>query len=534
MFSKLFKVQFLSLFSGLFKGNKKEKISKGKLLGVMAVILFLMCYLVFFMLMIFNGLAILLKGENEQWLYFVIATFLAVVVSILTTLFSTKSTLYNAKDNKLLISMPIKSSDILFVRVITLYLFIFIVQAIVLLPAGIVYFVKIACNSQMVVSYIILLILLPLLSLFINCVLGWLFTWFSAKVRYANAIGVFGGMCLLAGYIVLCFYIKDIVVAVLASTDKLTHICQTYFYSFYQFGLAMSGASWTSLLISTAILIIPMVLTYWVLSKTFIKLATSPLKQNRIEYKEKPLKSTTQLLALIKKDFSNFISKPAYIINSSIGVIVTFIFFLFATLQLDTVIRHYSEVLNYDLSKYLPYVLIALICWFSGLNFVSAPSISLEAKNIWLLQVVPIDSKNVIMAKAYTHMIVCMPVNILSAIVLSIVMRFTFVEFLLLLFVPCMYVALTGLFGVIVNLWLPKFDWLNETVAIKQSASVGVSMIANLLFLLIFIVLAVVLINYIPIQVFTIMFFLIMLVLYYGLYIFVCRKGRQLFSKLKN
>ena len=45
--------------------------------------------------------------------------------------------------------------------------------------------------------------------------------------------------------------------------------------------------------------------------------------------------------------------------------------------------------------------------------------------------------------------------------------------------VPLAFVLFTALFGIILNLKFPNFTWINETVAVKQSASVSIALFGS-------------------------------------------------------
>ena len=46
--------------------------------------------------------------------------------------------------------------------------------------------------------------------------------------------------------------------------------------------------------------------------------------------------------------------------------------------------------------------------------------------------------------------------------------------------VPCAFVALTGIAGVIINLKYPKFNWVNESAAVKQGLAPTVAILVSM------------------------------------------------------
>lgn len=54
------------------------------------------------------------------------------------------------------------------------------------------------------------------------------------------------------------------------------------------------------------------------------------------------------------------------------------------------------------------------------------------------------------------------------------------IDCLVVIIVPMIFTTFVALFGLLVNLWKPKFDWVNETVVVKQSASVTISILVTM------------------------------------------------------
>ncbi|MBQ0125820.1 MAG: hypothetical protein KBS59_05790, partial [Clostridiales bacterium] len=57
---------------------------------------------------------------------------------------------------------------------------------------------------------------------------------------------------------------------------------------------------------------------------------------------------------------------------------------------------------------------------------------------------------------------------------------------------PALMCIFSAFLGVLVNLRWPKFDWLDETVAVKQSGAVGITLGIMFLFPIVFLVLYVI------------------------------------------
>ena len=78
------------------------------------------------------------------WLYFALMSLLAIFLGAFGSVFNTYSGLYFAKDNDLLLSLPIPVRTLMASRLLTVYLMGLMYSAVVILPAVIVYWVTVS------------------------------------------------------------------------------------------------------------------------------------------------------------------------------------------------------------------------------------------------------------------------------------------------------------------------------------------------------------------------------------------------------
>ena len=60
------------------------------------------------------------------------------------------------------------------------------------------------------------------------------------------------------------------------------------------------------------------------------------------------------------------------------------------------------------------------------------------------------------------HLALCVPPGLLFSIVGSVVFSLSLVDSLLVIIVPIVFTVFEALLGLLINLWKPKFDWINE------------------------------------------------------------------------
>lgn len=104
-------------------------------------------FFVFVMTVVLGGMFTLLSFSlcgslveaKMDWLYFCLMGLLSILLGALGSVFSTYSGLYLAKDNDLLLSMPIPVRLIMLCRLLSVYLMGMMYVAVVLIPATVVY-----------------------------------------------------------------------------------------------------------------------------------------------------------------------------------------------------------------------------------------------------------------------------------------------------------------------------------------------------------------------------------------------------------
>ena len=116
-------------------------------------------------------------------------------------------------------------------------------------------------------------------------------------------------------------------------------------------------------------------------------------------------------------------------------------------------------------------LLAAAVCFLLSTVAVTASSISLEGRQLWILKEAPVSAGTLFAVKAGFQLLLVLPVLVLSTACLALACGVTAGEWLLVL-LPCVaFSAASALFGLYVNLCFPRLDAPNDTVVVKQSAA---------------------------------------------------------------
>lgn len=476
MLKTLLKKQFLELNTFYFQNRKTGKMrSRGGIIGMIVLFIFIFASVGF----AFYGMGILLAETfialKLDWLYFALMGTIAIFLGVFGAVFNTYAGLYHAKDNELLLAMPIPPSKILFARMTGVYAMGLLYEALVFVPAIICYWVRKPLTFANVLFPVLLVFIVGFLVLALTCALGWVVALISSKLKNKSFVTVLLTLVFMGVYYFVYFrlntFLQQIVQNAAAIGDSVRKI-----YPMYLLGRAGAGEV-LPLLGFTAICAAFFALTYFILSKTFVKIVTTKQAEKKAEYKEdKKAKASSSDSALLRRELKHFISSPTYMMNTGLGLIILPVLGIAALIKADD-LREYIELgkmMLPEIEGLLPVAAASVVCILLSMNGFTAPSVSLEGKNIWIVQSMPVDPWQVLQAKQKAHLYLNAVPAVVAATALGIVIGADYSKIILMNACVLAFVLFTSALGLFMNLLKPNLTWTNETVPVKQSMSVAV------------------------------------------------------------
>ncbi|MBQ2605082.1 MAG: hypothetical protein VZR27_07610 [Acutalibacteraceae bacterium] len=481
------------------RGHEKKK--SGFSLGtafIVAIIIIAFLFMMAFSFGLAAALGFQMSMKNCLWLYFPLGIISAAVFSLVGTVFAAQSYLFESTDNELLLSMPIRPSDVLLSRMLALYVLNLVYSTIILLPVGLAYGIFFGYSIITFICYIITLMIVPSLSTGLCCIFGFVVGKITQIIPNKNIMTVIFGFATIAVVAALGLNLGPIVVALMNYIEIIAYNVRELIVPLYWYGLASNeGMFWGILPIILVCIGLPS-LVFWFLSIKFLKLVTKKTAMKKKKYVEKPMKKTGLQYALIKKELGYFLSIPAYVMNSGLSTIMS-IFLGIGIIMRGDVITEWMPILFPDASSSLMGLAIgsslALCC---TINDVTAPSISLEGKTIWLLKSTPIDPMKVFWGKALLSPIVSLPGVIFTSLASALTLELSSFDVAFIIIIPMISCLFSGFLGICINLKIPRFDWSTEITVIKQSLSVIVTLFVAMFFTSIPFVFAIIPAAYLP------------------------------------
>lgn len=482
MLKILVKKQLGEIFrSYTYDAKKNRARSKGATIGYIVLFVVLMVG-VLGGLFTFVSLAMCdaMASAGLDWLYFTLMTLLAAFLGIFGSVFNTYSSLYMAKDNDLLLSLPIPVRTIMAARLLSVYLMGLMYSAVVYLPCLIVYWVVVGITVQTALGGILLLALLSLFVLTLSCALGWIVAKVSRKLKNKSFITVLVSLVFIGAY--YFFYAKagDLLQELLENAARYGESIRSGAYPLYLVGRVAVGDG-GAMAIVTAVVLALFALVWWLIARSFLRLATSTGAVAKVKYQEKVVRLRSPDRALLGRELSRFTASANYMLNCGMGIL-GMVIGAGALLWKGSRFVGMMNSLFAENPGAMPALLCAAVCLLVSMNNMAAPSVSLEGKSLWLAQSLPVTAWQVLRAKLRMHLLLTgIPAAVLCACIV-IVCPFTEVQMVLLLAVVAVFTVLSAMLDLFLGLKMPNLHWISETTPIKQGGAVAISLLSGVVY----------------------------------------------------
>lgn len=475
MLKTLFKKQMMEMFRNYFVNAKTGKARSKVTIGLYMLMFAGICVILGSMFaMAAVSLAPPLLAANAGWMYFSIMGLISIALGVFGSAFNTFSGLYLSKDNDLLFSMPIPVKMILASRLAGVYAMGFLYELMVMLPALIVYFWVAGFNLSVFICAVVTTVFISVFIMVLSCVLGYVVAIVSSKVKNKSLITVVLSLGFIAAYYYVYGNAYKLLQVILADVQGTEKTIKRALYPLYHLGMGAEG-NLSSLLLFGGMVLVLFAVLYWVLERNFIRIATTNKGSKKVAYVEKEHKVKSVKGALLYKELKRFLSSPTYMLNCGLGTVALVLISVFVLVKRDTILLLMAEVFEGQDN-----LVLLLICGIVGMtatmNDITAPSVSLEGKSLWLIQSLPVSSWQVLLAKLKLHLLLTDIPAILCVLCIDIVLKPGVFGGIMIPVVVMLFILFMGLFGLMMNLLKPDVNWTNETAPVKQSMGVLITL----------------------------------------------------------
>lgn len=461
----------------LKSGTKGERI-KTIVLGIVIAYAIIYVFASMFVLSYFSGKE--LQKLNSLELLLTSGILLATIVSLFISIYKIPGYLFAFKDFDLLMSLPLKPSEVLSCKMVFIYLSNLAVSVVLSVPPAIIYGYF---NSEGFLYYVFVLILtlfVPLVPISIGAVFAYVIGRLSSKVRSTNAVmivlslllcgSIIGGSSLMSN-----INTQQIKGAIPAFNNTSKVLFWTEFYS----KALMSNN-------------IPYLLAFVVFSglvfAAFIRIFSKGFKSingimsekyKAANYKMTTLKVTSPFVALYKKELKTYFSSFIYVTNTAIGPIMMTVFTV-GTAFFGK--EKMAKMMEFPmLATLITPIILVVFAFCIGMTFTTAASISIEGKNLWILKTIPVKVKYILWSKILVNLTLTIPSVIINSIIASIGFKLNAEATGIVLVISLVYCLFSAVAGILLNLFFPKLEWTSQVAVVKQGASVLVNLLVTML-----------------------------------------------------
>ena len=165
------------------------------------------------------------------------------------------------------------------------------------------------------------MLLISVFVLTLSCALGWVVAKISLKFINKSFITVVVSLVFIGGYYFVYYKSQTLIQELLSNAATYGDKIKGSAYPIYLFGRVGAGDAFAMAVVSAAVLVLFGLM--WVLiSRSFLKIATSSGRTVKKEYKETAVKPKSRALALLTTEFGRFTSSPNYMLNCGLGILL--------------------------------------------------------------------------------------------------------------------------------------------------------------------------------------------------------------------
>jgi len=411
-------------------------------------------------------------------MYFAMVALMGFAFGFIGSIFMTEKMLFESTDNDMLLAMPIPPCYILGSRMLTLVILEYIYSGMIFIPAGVVYAMYAQTSVLGWIFYILIFLLMAPFITALTALCGWIVALINSRVAHKNIVSTLFMLIFFLGFMVVYMKLNSYLSGAITNSDTLANSWRNGFPPIFWMGTACADGNIVDFLLFAAFCIVPFIIAYALLSANFIKIATARKSAAKVKYVKKELKAQSARRALTMKEIKRFFTLPIYLFNAGFGAIML----IAAAVLIAVKGADYVPTLAAEIP--MDGVVCAMVCLIIGFcNLTIAPAasaVSLEGKNINLLKSLPLAAKDVFAAKLAPNLVIGLVPSFLCSVTAAIFLPMSALEIVTVFVFPLAFQTFIALIGLFSNIKLPRFDWTNETVVVKQSGAVMIATLGGM------------------------------------------------------
>ena len=467
----------INIFKHTDDKKKRRKIVGGAI-GTAILYLMLMTYSVF------NCI-----GYGQYGMIDSAPSMCALVISVLgfvLTLFRTNGYLFNFKEYDMLMSLPFKSSTVAACKFLYMYIkcLPWYLSISVAMLAGYGYFAK--PNIIVYFLWLVLSFVLPIIPMLFSAFVGFIIAKISAGFRKTNAVQTVLTIAFVLFAFLIRFFIEDMfrndkVEQTLETISNSTNAAGHIYLPVKWFEAAIINRSVPNALLLLAVSAVLFSLVFYIVGSSYRSINSAfkshaSAKSFRLSAQKK--RSAENAIAF--KEFKRLTGSTTYMVNGAMGfILVTLFSIITLVIGFDKIIAIVTQNAPIDSSILRPAIPF-IIYFFIGMMSTTACSPSLEGKNYWIIQSLPLENKTVYRGKMLFNMYLTVPFMSFATLCLCISAKVSILNTVLYLVLGFALCSFSTAWGCVCGIKHMRLDWENEVEVIKQGSAVAIYLLPNM------------------------------------------------------
>ena len=261
----------------LFKVKNKNNSKTYK--HILPIILF-----VFVFFAIYYYADIIIKPLIKINVGYIILSLIAIITFFLTLvegIYKSSSLLFNCTDDNLLLSLPIKRHTVLFIRIFKFYVFELLYNAMFLLPVIVSYAVNVKVGYEYYITSLFMILLLPIIPIFISCVIGLFISFVSTRFKLKNIAQIFITTIFLLVMLYLSYNLESIAKNIASNATSINDFITKMYYPAGVYSKLVTNFNLSDLLVFIIINILLFIILILLFSKVYFKI-NSKVKEIKV------------------------------------------------------------------------------------------------------------------------------------------------------------------------------------------------------------------------------------------------------------
>lgn len=342
--------------------------------------------------------------------------------------------------------------------------------------------------------WIVLTFIIPIIPMVAGSVIGFVVVKIGSRFKGAKVIQAI----LTFGLIILSFAARFIIEGIAKSTDlqKMMKVASalmgnisTWYIPARWFSEGMDDGNILSVLLLIVSSAVIFALFIFLVSRSYreinSRLKVGSAKKN---YKISKQKKRSIVQAIVFKEFKRMLGSTVYLTNVCVGELLAMILAVVSLFvkgeKIIAVVTQGAPITLEMLYPAIPFIIYLM----AGMVSTTCCTPSLEGKNYWIVQSLPITKKQLYHGKMLFNMILMTPFAILGSVLLGISFGADAIYILLYVLLSIALCAFATCFGMEVGIRHIKLNWENEIEVVKQGAAVAIFIFPNMILTIILLV----------------------------------------------